>query len=250
MSKQCKVVEDLLPLYHDGICSEESRQIVEEHLSQCEHCRKLLDQIDGELVSPATKDADIKPLEGISKAVKRGKKNALFAGISIAMVVVLVLFVGLSIRWYSQEYSYYAAFGEGRVPHSNYELNEDGSIKQSIVVDASKYTWYDDTYRYDVVVPGFLSRAGHVEMARLDNTENEHIDVGISRWNNTEYVFHVSIARNGDYYYFMVDSAMKQFYLDHWTDEMIQEQTAELAKHKEEVQTLINDAMAMWTFIK
>ena len=35
MSLPCKVVEDLLPLYHDGVCSEESRILVEEHIQTC-----------------------------------------------------------------------------------------------------------------------------------------------------------------------------------------------------------------------
>ena len=37
----CKIIEDLLPLYEEGICSEETRDAVEKHLSECEKCRKL-----------------------------------------------------------------------------------------------------------------------------------------------------------------------------------------------------------------
>ena len=29
MKENCKVIEDLLPLYHDGVCSEESKEFVE-----------------------------------------------------------------------------------------------------------------------------------------------------------------------------------------------------------------------------
>ena len=32
----CKIVQDLLPLYHDEVVSEESREIVDEHLETCE----------------------------------------------------------------------------------------------------------------------------------------------------------------------------------------------------------------------
>ena len=38
----CKMIEDILPLYVDGVCSEESRAAVEEHLAQCESCREKL----------------------------------------------------------------------------------------------------------------------------------------------------------------------------------------------------------------
>lgn len=39
MKTNCKVVEDLMPLYIDEVCSDESKQIVEEHLKKCLECR-------------------------------------------------------------------------------------------------------------------------------------------------------------------------------------------------------------------
>lgn len=260
MSKQCKIVADLLPLYHDGVCSEESRQMVDEHLAQCEDCRKMLGQIDGELVSPIVKDADIKPLKSINKAVRKGKKKALIAGIAITLAVLLILFTGVSIWWYTQEYTYYIPFAAGQEPDSIYEYNEDGSIKQAVVVDASRYTWYDDTYRYDVEIPSFLSGSGYVRMTPLDNSEKENISLDITRWEGTKYVFHVSFFGDEHNWYgengginwpsFIVDSEMNQYYLDHWTDEIIKEHDVKLADYKDEVQKLIDDAIAMWPFIK
>lgn len=35
MKYPCSIIQDLLPLYVDEICSEESKNIVEDHLSQC-----------------------------------------------------------------------------------------------------------------------------------------------------------------------------------------------------------------------
>ena len=34
--KTCEIVRDLLPLYIDGVCLEGSRELVEEHLKECE----------------------------------------------------------------------------------------------------------------------------------------------------------------------------------------------------------------------
>ncbi len=36
---ECEIVQDLLPLYHDGVCTEKSRRFVEEHLKTCSTCR-------------------------------------------------------------------------------------------------------------------------------------------------------------------------------------------------------------------
>ena len=42
MKISCNVIEDLLPLYVDDGVSEDSRQLVEEHLRDCPSCRKML----------------------------------------------------------------------------------------------------------------------------------------------------------------------------------------------------------------
>ena len=43
------IVQDLLPLYHDGVCSDKSRAAVEEHLKTCEDCRAALTAMDAPL---------------------------------------------------------------------------------------------------------------------------------------------------------------------------------------------------------
>lgn len=49
MDKTCAIVADLIPLYLDGACSQESRALVEEHTARCPACRKLLtDMGDGQ----------------------------------------------------------------------------------------------------------------------------------------------------------------------------------------------------------
>lgn len=40
-TKLCEVIQDLLPLYIDNICSNESRRMVSEHLENCDECQKL-----------------------------------------------------------------------------------------------------------------------------------------------------------------------------------------------------------------
>ena len=41
MKITCNIIEDLLPLYVDDMVSEDSRQLVEEHLKTCPACRKM-----------------------------------------------------------------------------------------------------------------------------------------------------------------------------------------------------------------
>ena len=41
MKIDCQIIQDLYPLYLDGVCSDASRTAVEQHLQECPHCRKL-----------------------------------------------------------------------------------------------------------------------------------------------------------------------------------------------------------------
>ena len=45
----CEVIRDLLILYADNCCSEESKALVEEHLKSCPDCRKALSDMNAEL---------------------------------------------------------------------------------------------------------------------------------------------------------------------------------------------------------
>ena len=38
----CEVARDLLPLYCDDVCSQESRILIDEHLKNCSDCDALL----------------------------------------------------------------------------------------------------------------------------------------------------------------------------------------------------------------
>lgn len=45
MKSNCNIVKDLLPLYIDDVCSEESKKLVEEHLKECKECQRELEKL-------------------------------------------------------------------------------------------------------------------------------------------------------------------------------------------------------------
>ena len=60
MKKECEMINDLLPLYIDGVCSEESKKLVEEHMKTCDSCRKTAEQMKSDLALPMKDSADVK----------------------------------------------------------------------------------------------------------------------------------------------------------------------------------------------
>ena len=61
MKLSCKVIEDMLPMYYDGVCSDESAALVEEHLKECPECRayyKKYDPVEGIKMDMSISDAE------------------------------------------------------------------------------------------------------------------------------------------------------------------------------------------------
>ena len=86
MKHNCEVVRDLLPLYHDGVCSKKSREMVEEHLTECEACKKELEEIKKEVSVPNASKKDA------ARAWKTLVRNLWLRRIaSIVLVVVLLV---------------------------------------------------------------------------------------------------------------------------------------------------------------
>ena len=87
------IIFDLLPLYHDDVCSAASRAAVEAHLKACGTCREALLEMDAPL--PAAEEqknaADGAVVKGISEAWKKEKRKARLKGAAIAAAVCLLL---------------------------------------------------------------------------------------------------------------------------------------------------------------
>ena len=60
MTGKCRIVGDLLPLYADNVCSDESRRLVERHASGCAECKKKLEAMTAQLPEAETKASEIK----------------------------------------------------------------------------------------------------------------------------------------------------------------------------------------------
>ena len=93
---KCEVIRDLLPLYHDDVCSEESKKLVEGHLASCENCREELLGMDA-VLPEATADSETETLRAMGNAWGKVKKRTFRKGlrVGLAILVCVALCVGL-----------------------------------------------------------------------------------------------------------------------------------------------------------
>lgn len=139
----CDIVRDLLPLYVDEVCSEKSREAVEDHLEGCAACRAYLAELDAPL--PGMKELaydDAVPLREIAAEWKKLRwKSWLKGAAAVAALCLLgvtawqLLFNWCCIPMTAEDYTL-----------RTYQLS-DGSVGVHVDFREGKETRYALTWR-------------------------------------------------------------------------------------------------------
>lgn len=102
MKISCEIIQDLLPLYCDGVCSQDSKQVVEAHLKDCEKCKADMCFMEQDMKTGSAQTNDNKIAKAAATAWKKGKTRAFMKGCLIALLFIAVLAVGYcSFHWFS-----------------------------------------------------------------------------------------------------------------------------------------------------
>ena len=150
MKIDCGIVQDLIPSYVDGLCSESSKQCVEEHTKDCEECRAFLEEC--RTVELSGKVLEEQQLDGLRKVKKKIKLQNLF---SYGLLLVVILFAAyffttnigaINVRWYYGLYAVAVAATfvvtmQGKV-NEKYEKIEKIMTGMSLVAIAYALFWY------------------------------------------------------------------------------------------------------------
>lgn len=125
---KCEIIQDLLPLYVDNVCSDSSREMIEEHIRTCESCREKLEKSSSEvkLEFSGLEAAKVKTLKNFKRKIFR--KNVLVAAISCLVAAGLLLGT-----WaYAFGYDKPIPYKEGSIKIVKHEINtvqnNDGSL--------------------------------------------------------------------------------------------------------------------------
>jgi hypothetical protein len=106
MKISCEVIRDLLPLYADDVCSDESKELVREHLDECLPCSVLLEEMKSGTVCRANASDE----EAQANSFKRFKKKMACKTLRRALIVVCSALLVLSALFF---WSYPIQYTEG-----------------------------------------------------------------------------------------------------------------------------------------
>lgn len=106
MSKvSCEIIKDMLPLYYDNVCSDDSKRMVEEHLLECNNCKMELENLQVEIRIPEKNMIenrnDSNVIKSISTSWRRLRlKSFIMGGIISALLITIIIlgYVGL-FKW-------------------------------------------------------------------------------------------------------------------------------------------------------
>lgn len=95
----CKVIEDLLPLYLDGLLSDETRLLVDEHIKTCDKCRKLYDDMRVNYRKDASGDtAGINAIRNIRRRIRIGRLISVLASVLLVLGICMGIGYGVFIK--------------------------------------------------------------------------------------------------------------------------------------------------------
>lgn len=88
MKVTCDVIKDLLPLYAEGLVSNDTKTLIEEHLSTCSNCKKQLNSIQNSKQIPI--DTNIEPLKKVKKKLFQKQIQTIALTITLVLTIVII----------------------------------------------------------------------------------------------------------------------------------------------------------------
>ncbi|MGN0735265.1 MAG: zf-HC2 domain-containing protein [Anaerovoracaceae bacterium] len=95
----CNIIRDILPLYVDGVASEDTSALVEEHLTECEACRQEAERMKAHLSLPDSGEVEKAEARIIKDFGKEFRKKSRINAIKAAGSFLLVAIAAWIINW-------------------------------------------------------------------------------------------------------------------------------------------------------
>ena len=176
----CNIVEDLLPLYLEDMCSEDSKAALEKHLQECPACREKLSRMrNSEIIPKMKKQESNLP---ITDYVKKIKRHRIRIGISVALVsavtVCLLTLCSLTVFDMHRQANPTIFFEEAGV----YDLTAEEL--ETTAAEVGEYIFYTNTQHIQVTIPQNVDYESEIILWDATNRDDPteigygHVDSG------------------------------------------------------------------------
>lgn len=100
MKYPCKLIQDLLPLYHNGVCSQESREAIEHHLEECPACKAYyaaMSEADKAVEAPYREEHERQKAASFRAVNRKLKKRQVILSLLCVAALLLITFAGIEV---------------------------------------------------------------------------------------------------------------------------------------------------------
>ncbi len=196
MKYSCDVIKDLLPLFHDDVCSDDTKQVVKEHLNECEDCREYYKKMcSSDVMEFAAFDE--KQEKKMAEAMEASWKSLVKKAIKIVLIVLgaiiaipssaIVVFLLVLFLWNGRvekhtdikDYEKYRSGPNAEEDYNNrWDMDEDiwpVKITDDMNVADYKLVYYNpwDAQYLGYLVVDYDSEAYEKELTRLESKEHD-----------------------------------------------------------------------------
>ncbi|MCL1702648.1 zf-HC2 domain-containing protein [Lysinibacillus sp. Bpr_S20] len=136
---KCNVIKDLLPSYVDGICSEDTVEIVEDHLRNCKECKTHLTMMQTDLVEPIPEQVR----NAIAPFKKVNKKRRIQVVTATVLTFILTVIGALVIQDVGAVNQIFFPMVSANV---NVDSEDNKEEWESLYFEGQKYLIYDSVF--------------------------------------------------------------------------------------------------------
>lgn len=168
MKIQCEIIRDILPLYAEDMVSKPTREMVEEHLADCEECTAELNALKK---TPLNVEGEANSLQRVSRAIRRRRWLAVMTVFFFLITLIsgTVMMLDASI-YLSAEEAVEAIWRENDVVKVRWDNRVIGNGSQMKTEDPGNYGITAWTNLTQILFPG-----ERLPYELLDEEIKEHI---------------------------------------------------------------------------
>lgn len=92
MKNECEIIKDLLPNYIENLLSDETKKYVEQHINNCDECKKLLQMMKAGKQKEINKEEEEEQIE-LDYLKKHRKKTLILKILAFAFIIVILIYI-------------------------------------------------------------------------------------------------------------------------------------------------------------
>ena len=183
MNNECDIVKDLLFSYDEGILSNASNEFVENHLKNCDNCKKILNEIKKQ----NNDNYNLKEIDFLKKIKKKMNKRNILLAITSMFLIIIIVIVLIYLASYIRRILIINDLKDKRKEYdnlTNYSYTLETTYKSGYSKSVNKYFVKDNEFYAEQKVY-FSNGKESIEHAYCDGSTDFFVEVDGQRFIST-----------------------------------------------------------------